>query len=143
MPGMTVGGMRKFSNEEKREFLRAWHEAAGLRGERAELLRSWQLASATVRRWVEAEDAGRLGPAAKSGRFEMTNKQRARLVSLEQENARLRRQVEQAEAAMTIMGKAHELLQQALQSDPPRQDVPTSLMSAQEYQDWLQRYGIC
>ncbi|WP_394275130.1 hypothetical protein [Luteococcus sp.] len=72
----------------------------------------------------------------------MTNKDRARLLALEQENQRLRRQVESAEAVMTIMGKAHELLEDTLKSPTPAQDVPTALMSLQEYQDWLKQYKI-
>lgn len=142
MPGLTATGKRRFTNEEKREFMRAWHEAAGVRGERAALMREWRLDKTGVKRWAEAEAQGKLGPVAKPGRLEMASKERARLVALEQENAHLRRKVEQAEAAMTIMGKAQELLAHTLESEPPQQQVPPALMSIQEYQDWLNKYGI-
>lgn len=142
MPGLTATGRRRFTNEDKRQFVRAWHEAAGVRGERAALLRSWRVDMSMVKRWVQADAEGKLGPVAKLGRLDMASKERARLIALEQENARLRRKVEQAEAAMTIMGKAQELLQQSLESEPPQHQVPPALMSVQEYQTWLEKYGI-
>ena len=72
----------------------------------------------------------------------MTAEDRARLLALEKENARLRRQVEQAEAAVSIMGKAHELLQQSMQEPDPDDEVPPALMSVEEYQAWLARYRL-
>ncbi|GAB2470263.1 hypothetical protein GCM10027030_01180 [Luteococcus sediminum] len=106
MPVVTPTGRRQFTNDEKREFLRLYHQGEGLRGERAALLRRWDLAEATVRRWLQAEREGRLGPQAELSRWRMDNKDRARLMALEQENQELRKRVETAEAVMTIMGKA-------------------------------------
>lgn len=142
MPVMGAS-RRSFSNEEKLEFVRLYQAAAGIRGERVKLLRQYNLAGTTVRPWLKAAEEGRLGPGAKPpGEKAVDTRDRARLARLEQENTRLRRQLEQAEAVMAIMGKAHELLQDTMNAPDPQEAIPPALMSLQEYQQWLQRYRI-
>lgn len=141
MPGLTATGRRAFTNAEKLEFVREFQGCVDW-GSKTALLRRWRLHAETGRKWVIAAEEGRLGPAAPLGRNEMTNRDRARLVALEQENKRLRAKVAAAEAALEIMGKAHELLEGTLKSSLQDQaEVPVSLMSVAQYQEWLARYG--
>ena len=145
MPGRTPTGKRSWSNDEKRQFVRAWLDAAGVRGARAALLRQWRLDDRSARAWEQAYRDGRLGPGAKPGRLSMGNEERARLLAAERENEQLRRRLAAAEASLVIMGKAHELLEQTLNSaapEDPGPQIPPSLMSVSEYQKWLTRYNV-
>ncbi|WP_156971362.1 hypothetical protein [Knoellia sinensis] len=124
---------------EKQQFVKEFHECVEW-GAKTELLRRWNLHAEVGRQWVMAAEEGRLGPAAPTKRLNMGSEQRARLVALERENERLRAKVEAAEAALVIMGKAHELLDGTLKSSLGQDEVPVSLMSVEEYQAWLDRY---
>lgn len=123
MPGRTPKGQQSHTNEEKLQFVREFGQCVEY-GSKTALLRRW----------------GRLGPTAPAKALNMDSQQRARLVALERENERLRAKVASAEAALTIMGKAHELLDGTLKSSLEDDEVPVSLMSVQEYQAWLDRY---
>lgn len=139
MPGLTPSGKRSFTIAEKLQFVREY-EACVERGSKAALLRRWNLRAGVGRKWVIAAREGRLGPAAPAKRLSMGSRERARLVALERENERLRAKVAAAENALDILGKAHELLDGTLKSSLEQDEVPVSLMSAQEYQAWLTRY---
>jgi len=139
VPGRAPKGRHAFTNEEKRQFVREFHECVE-RGSKTELLRRWNLHASVGRKWVIAADEGRLGPTAPAKALRMDSQQRARLVALERENERLRAKVASAEAALEIMGKAHELLDGTLKSSSVQDEVPVSLMSVEEYQAWLARY---
>ncbi len=143
MPGVTPKGFRRFTNDEKREFVRLLHEVESVRGGRAALLRRWGVDKSTVQRWLDAEREGRLGPQAERTRWSVDSRDRARLVALERENEQLRKRVETAEAVMAIMGKAHELLQTTLDEQNAQPDAPKALMSLEEYQAWLKQYRVC
>lgn len=142
MPGRKARGARTFTIAEKQQFVREF-EACVERGEKAALLRRWNLEQSVARKWVTAAAEGRLGPGAPAGRLEMRSQERARLVALEQENERLRAKVAAAEGALEIMGKAHELLEGTLKSSHDQDEVPVSLMSVDQYQQWLARYKTC
>ncbi len=144
MPGLTPSGRRSFTNAEKIEFVKRWN-ACVERGAKTALLRECQLNHKTVERWLEADRAGQLGPGVvgREGGRRVDAQDRARLVRLEQENERLRRKVEAAEAALVIMGKAHELLEGTLKSSEPLAEVPATLLSVEEYAAWLTRSRIC
>ncbi|MFM6851069.1 MAG: hypothetical protein ACKOVB_18420 [Terrabacter sp.] len=139
MPGRKASGARTFTVAEKQQFVREFHECVE-RGAKAALLRRWNVEHSVARKWVAAAAEGRLGPAAPAGRLEMRNQERARLVALERENERLRAKVASAEAALEIMGKAHELLDGTLKSSHEQDEVPVSLMSVEDYRSWLAKY---
>ena len=77
--------------------------------------------------------------SAEEPQVRMDSRTRAELARLRTENEALRKRVAQAEAAQEILGKAFELLEgiTASSDDPPQ--IPPALMSAAEYQQWLQR----
>ncbi len=139
MPGRTPKGQQSHTNEEKLQFVREFGQCVEY-GSKTALLRRWNVTACVGRRWVIAAQEGRLGPTAPAKALNMDSQQRARLVALERENERLRAKVASAEAALTIMGKAHELLDGTLKSSLEDDEVPVSLMSVQEYQAWLDRY---
>ena len=139
MPGRTPAGQQSHTNEEKLQFVREFHECVEY-GSKTALLRRWNVTACVGRRWVVAAAEGRLGPTAVRGRLDVDGRERARLVALEQENERLRAKVAAAEAALVIMGKAHELLDGTLKSTHEQDEVPESLMSVEEYQAWLARH---
>lgn len=102
---------RTFTPAQKLDHLGAY-EAAILRNEGGGYLREQGIYSSQITEWRKLRDAGVLAgkkPGEKIGR----------LTSEQAEIARLRRQLEKAEqrlatteVALTIMGKAHELLEQ-------------------------------
>lgn len=139
MPGRSANGVRMFTIAEKQQFVAEFNECVEW-GAKTGLLRRWNLNPGTARKWVVAAREGRLGPAAPTKRLNMGSQERARLVALERENERLRAKVTSAEAALQIMGKAHELLEGTLKSSHEEAEVPVSLMSVEEYQAWLARY---
>ncbi|KOS53050.1 hypothetical protein [Rhodococcus rhodochrous] len=143
--GRTPTGKRSFPLAFRIEFLRRW-DACVERGARTRLLREHALAESTVRRWTDARDRGEwttsmVAAAEKPGR-RMDSRDRAELARLRTENEALRRQVEQAEAAQEILGKAFELLEQVTKSSTPPSPIPPALMSADEYAQWLTRHKL-
>ena len=90
----------------------AEYEAAP-HGEKSAVLRREGIYQSQVAEWARARDA-----AAEGRRYRRDHKPRsarssasARTVKLEAENARLARQLEQTQAALDVMGKAHRLLE--------------------------------
>jgi transposase-like protein len=139
----SAGGGRKFSLAFKIEFLREWDNAVE-RGGKSRLLREYKLSPSTVMKWRQSRDRGEfeasMVKAAGKSRNVVNNKDRAELARLRQENQQLRKKVEQSEAVQEILGKAYELLDGITKSSPPElPQIPISLMSAQEYADWLER----
>ena len=123
-PGPRSGGptpRRTFTPVQKLDLLAAY-EAAILRNEGGGYLREQGIYSSQIAEWRKLRDAGVLAgkkPGEKIGR----------LTAEQAEIARLRRQLDKAEqrlatteVALTIMGKAHELLEQLSKSsrnEPP------------------------
>ena len=117
-PGPRSGGptsRRSFTSTQKLDHLAAY-EAAVANGQGGAYLRSHGLYSSLISEWRRVRDAGVLTgkqPGEKIGR----------LTSEQAEIARLRRQLDKAErrlvtteAALGIMGKAHELLESLTKS---------------------------
>lgn len=139
----TQSGRRRFPIAFRVEFLRRWDEAVD-RGAKARLLRENNVAGSTVMVWrrqlARGEFETSMVAAAGKSRNAVSNQDRAELARLRQENQQLRRKLEQSEAVQEILGKAYELLDGITKgSPPPQSQIPISLMSAQEYADWLQR----
>ena len=123
-PGPRSGGptpRRTFTPAQKLDHLSSY-EAAILRNEGGAYLREQGIYSSQITEWRKLRDAGVLAgkkPGEKIGR----------LTPEQAEIARLRRQLDKAEqrlatteVALTIMGKAHELLEQLSKSsrdEPP------------------------
>ena len=123
-PGPRSGGpsrRRAFTPAQKLDHLAAY-EAAILRNQGGAYLREEGIYSSQITEWRKLRDAGVLAgkkPGQKIGR----------LTAEQAEIARLRRQLDQAEqrlatteVALTIMGKAHELLEKLSKSsrdEPP------------------------
>jgi transposase-like protein len=144
--GRSASGRRVFPLAFRIEFLRQW-DGCLERGAKARLLREHALDRNTVRPWLEARQRGdwtvSMVAAARKGSGRMVSEDRAELARLRQENQALRKKVAQAEAAQDILGKAFELLdginKSSTQTEP---QVPPALMSAAEYERWLQQYKL-
>jgi len=119
-PGPRSGGptsRRSFSSAHKLEYLAAY-EVAVENGQGGAYLREHGLYSSLISEWRRLRDAGVLEgkkPGEKLGR----------LTGEQAEIARLRRQLDKAErrlatteAALVIMGKAHDLLEVLTKSSP-------------------------
>ncbi len=90
----------------------AEYEAAG-HGEKSAVLRREGIYQTQVAEWAKARDAAAAGVSYRRDRKAQSKASAAsaRTVKLEAENARLARQLEQAQAALDVMGKAHRLLE--------------------------------
>lgn len=143
--GETKTGRRSFPLEFRLEFLRKW-DASVARGAKVRLLRENQLASSTVERWLAARARGELTTAmvaaAERSSHRMENRDRSELARLRLENAALKKKVTQAEAAQQILGKAFELLEGITTSSENPAEIPPTLMSADEYAQWLKRHRL-
>src|SRR5674476_479855 len=112
-PGPRSGGptsRRSFTSAQKLEHLAAY-EAAAQNGQGGAYLRSHGLYSSLISEWRRFRDAGVLAGKQPGERI-------GRLTGEQAEIARLRRQLDKAgrrlattQAALEIMGKAHELLE--------------------------------
>lgn len=145
--GRKPAGGRSFPVGFRVAFLRQWHDAVE-RGQKARLLREYNLTQGTVTRWLRAEQRGEytasMVRAAEKSEHKIGNRERAELARLRQENAALKQKVAQSEAAQAVLGKAFELLSGITESSIPEQDqIPLALMSASEYAQWLQRSNLC
>ncbi len=123
-PGPRAGGptsRRSFTPAQKLDHLAAYEDAI-LRGQGGAYLREQGIYSSQVTEWRKLRDAGVLAG-------KMPGQKIGRLTAEQAEIARLRRQLDQAEqrlatteVALTIMGKAHELLETLSKSsrdEPP------------------------
>ncbi|WP_042378485.1 hypothetical protein [Gordonia alkanivorans] len=147
--GRTPRGQRSYPLGFKVEFLQLWDAAMVERGGRARLMREYGLSRATVRGWLEARvrgdfEASMVSAALKSkGSSRVDAQERAELARLRAENRRLKKKVEQAEAIQQIMGKAIELMDGITASSTDEEEsIPPALMSAEQYQQWLNRKGL-
>ena len=143
--GITQTGRRSFPIEFRLEFLRKW-DASVERGAKVRLLRENQLASSTVERWLAARARGELTTsmvaAAERSSHRMESRDRAELARLRLENAALKKKVTQSEAAQQILGKAFELLEGITTSSENTPEIPPTLMSADEYAQWLKQHRL-
>jgi hypothetical protein len=143
--GVTKTGRRSFPVEYRLDFLRKW-DAGVERGAKVRLLREHALASSTVDRWLAARTRGELTSsmvaAAERSSHRMESRDRAELVRLRLENEALKKKVAQSEAAQQILGKAFELLEGITTSSENTAQIPPSLMSADEYAQWLKRHRL-
>jgi transposase-like protein len=107
---------RHFSAEYKLRIL-AEYDAATAPGEKGAILRREGLYDSSVLNWRKQRDQGALKglsgerPAETEEAVRERAKEKARLVKLERENARLAKKLAQTEAALEIMGKWHALLE--------------------------------
>jgi transposase len=115
----VVGGVdpapkptRRSFTAEYRARVVAEYEAAE-HGEKSAVLRREGLYQTQVAEWARARDAAAAGVSYRRDRRPTSNGSAAsaRTVRLEVENARLSRQLEQTQAALDVMGKAHRLLE--------------------------------
>jgi hypothetical protein len=142
--GTTASGGRSFSVAFRIEFLQAWDECVA-HGDKARLLREHNLAKGTVKRWLNARargefDASLQAAEVKMGRRQQHNEDRSEVIRLRRQVEQLEQKVKNAEAAQEIMGKAFELLDGITKSSTgPDAQIPPTLMSAAEYQTWLER----
>ncbi len=119
---------RTFTAEYKARIV-AEYEAAP-RGEKSGVLRREGLYHSHVREWASARDAGALvgldRVGAVSGRRQRRSEQ-AEIDRLRAENDRLTGKLAQTQAALSIMGKAHELLESLAEStERPRRPSGSS-----------------
>jgi transposase len=101
---------RSFTAEYRARIL-AEYEAAE-HGEKSAVLRREGIYQTQVAEWAKARDAAAAGVSYRRDRNPRSKAAAsARTVKLEAENARLSRQLEQTQAALDVMGKAHRLLE--------------------------------
>lgn len=143
--GLTKTGRRSFPVEYRLDFLRKW-DASVERGAKVRLLREHALASSTVERWLAARSSGELMASmvatAERSSHRMESRDRAELARLRRENEALKKKVAQSEAAHQILGKAFELLEGITTSSENLPEIPPSLMSADEYAQWLKQHRL-
>jgi len=141
--GRTPSGRRSFPISFRIAFIRRWDQCLR-HGEKIQLMREFQLDHSTVTRWLNARDRGQLTAsmvaAGEGSKKRMDGRDRAEIARLQQENEALKRKVAQAEAAQAILGKAFELLEGiTTSSNPDTPQIPSALMSADEYAQWLKK----
>lgn len=110
---------RRTYTAEYRARVLAEYEAAP-NGQKAAVLRREGIYQTLVAEWAKARDAEAAGITYRRKRKPRSKEQSAaaQVVKLEAENARLRRQLEQTQAALDVMGKAHRLLELLSDSSP-------------------------
>lgn len=117
--------MRRTYPAEYRARVLAEYEAAP-HGQKSAVLRREGLYQTLVAEWAKARDAEAAGltyrRVRKSRSLEQSGAGQA--VKLEAENARLRKQLEQTQAALDVMGKAHRLLELLTDDSSPLSQVP-------------------
>ena len=126
-PGPRSGGptsRRSFTSAQKLDHLAAY-EVAAQSGQGGAYLREHGLYSSLISEWRRFRDAGVLEGKKPGERI-------GRLTGEQAEIARLRRQLDKAErrlatteAALGIMGKAHELLESLTKSSPDESEPTT------------------
>ncbi len=102
---------RTYTAEYKARVLAEYEAAA--HGEKSAVLRREGIYQTLVAEWAKARDAAAQGRTYRRERKPRPTDSSAagRAVKLEAENARLTRQLEQTQAALDVMGKAHRLLE--------------------------------
>ena len=104
----------------------AEYEAAE-HGQKSAVLRREGLYQTLVAEWAKARDAEAAGQTYRRVRKSRSKDATtaARAVKLEAENARLTRKLEQTQAALDVMGKAHRLLELLSDSSSAQSQPPT------------------
>lgn len=104
--------IRRTYTAEYRARILAEYEAAP-HGEKSAVLRREGIYQTLVAEWAKARDAAAAGQTYRRVRKSRSKESSAagRTVKLEAENTRLKRQLEQTQAALDVMGKAHRLLE--------------------------------
>ena len=102
---------RTYTAEYKARVLAEYEAAA--HGEKSAVLRREGIYQTLVAEWAKARDAAAQGRTYRRERKPRSTGSSAAgaAVKLEAENARLTRQLEQTQAALDVMGKAHRLLE--------------------------------
>lgn len=102
---------RSFTAEYRARVLAEYEAAA--HGEKSAVLRREGIYQTQVAEWAKARDAAAEGRPYRRDRTPGSKESSAsaRTVKLEAENKRLARQLEQTQAALDVMGKAHRLLE--------------------------------
>lgn len=116
---------RRSFTAEYRATVLAEYEAAAY-GEKSAVLRREGLYQTQVAEWAKARDAAAAGTSYRRERKPKSKQSVAadRVVKLEAENAKLARQLEQTQAALDVMGKAHALLE--MLSESTEETEPTT-----------------
>jgi transposase-like protein len=123
-PGPRAGGpiaRRSFTPAQKLDHLAAYEDAI-LRNEGGAYLREQGVYSSQITEWRKLRDAGVLEgkrPGEKIGRL---TAEQAEIARLRRQLAKAEQRLATTEVALTIMGKAHELLEQLSKSsrdEPP------------------------
>lgn len=107
---------RTFTSEYKLRILQDYDNAPT--GEKGALLRREGLYDSSIQHWRRQRDAGELTTTAKSTPTKQKTPEQAELeqlrkekAQLERANARMSKKLQQTEAAMEVLGKAHALLE--------------------------------
>lgn len=120
---------RSFTAEYRARVL-AEYEAAP-HGLKSAVLRREGIYQTQVAEWAKARDAAAVGEPYRRERVprSKTSSAATKAVKLQAENDRLTRQLAQTQAALAVMGKAHELLELLSRSSPesPATDQPTTM----------------
>ena len=114
---------RTYTAEYKARVLAEYEAAA--HGEKSAVLRREGIYQTLVAEWAKARDAAAQGRTYRRERQPRSTGSSAagRAVKLEAENARLTRQLEQTQAALDVMGKAHRLLELLSESSDESQPM--------------------
>jgi transposase len=112
---------RSFTAEFRAQVLDEYEAAP--HGEKSAVLRREGIYQTQVAEWAKARDAAEAGEPYRRDRKPRSKESSAsaKLVKLEAENKRLARQLEQTQAALDVMGKAHRLLELLSMSDDQSQ----------------------
>ncbi len=114
---------RRFTGEYKAAIV-AEYDGCTNAGEKGALLRREGLYSSHITEWRRASATGSLAGLTGTPRSTKRTPDQAELEKLRRRNERLERELAKTEAALTIMGKAHELLE--LLSESSATDRPSS-----------------
>ena len=112
-PGPRSGGptsRRSFSSAQKLDHLAAY-EAAGQNGQGGAYLRSHGLYSSLISEWRRLRDAGVLAQQKPGEKIGPLSGEQAEIARLSRQLEKTERRLVTTQAALGIMGKAHELLE--------------------------------
>ncbi|MFT4085579.1 MAG: hypothetical protein QM658_00240 [Gordonia sp. (in: high G+C Gram-positive bacteria)] len=144
--GRTASGVQSFTLEFKLQFLREYDQCVEP-GAKTELKRRYNVSNASLANWRKNRAEGRCGEAAaaaavKPRRTSDVNKFRAEAAKWKARAEAAEEKARKAEAAQVILGKAFELLEEINSSSTPASQIPSALMSAEEYRLYLQRLQL-
>jgi len=114
---------RRFTGDYKAAIVAEYDGCTSV-GEKGALLRREGLYSSHISEWRKASSTGALAGLTGTPRSSKRTPERVELEKLRRRNERLERELAKTEAALMIMGKAHELLE--LLSESSATDRPSS-----------------